>query len=286
MAAQDVRPSPIAGQWYAGDRTDLSREVDRFLDAAILPELKGELVGVIAPHAGHTYSGAVAGHAFAALRGRKIDLVAVLAPMHGLHPASLLTTAHSAYETPLGFVEVDGAALEALNARLQRKMDIGITTVRRDREHSLEVELPFLQRALAPGWKLLPVMVRTVESRVVECLGHALAEVVRDRSFVLVGSTDLSHFYRQEMALAFDQAMLRSIEELAPERMFQLERAGKGFACGLGAAAAVLWAALSLGANNAVILRHATSGDVTGDYMSVVGYGAIAIQRVRSVGPG
>ena len=122
-------------------------------------------------------------------------------------------------------------------------------------------------------------MDRAREPRVSRALGKALAQILRDRKFVMVGSTDLSHFYNQQTALAYDRAMLAAIESFAPEEAFDLERAGQGFACGLGAFTAVMWAARELGADKVQILRHATSGDVTGDYSSVVGYGAAAILK-------
>lgn len=275
----DVRPSPIAGRWYEGNAKALSRSVDEFLDSAELPELDGEVVGVIAPHAGHLYSGAVAGYAFASLRSRTPSLVAIVAPMHHAYYFPLLTTSHEAYRTPLGDVPVDRDALNELDVVLKSELGFGLSAVPHDPEHSLEIELPFLQRALKPGWKLLPVMVRAQEPQVSEGLGRALAQVLRTRDFVLVASTDLSHFYNQDTALKYDRAMLKTFESFDPEAAFDLERAGKGFACGLGAVTAVMWASRELGANRVKVLRHATSGDVTGDYSSVVGYGAAAILK-------
>jgi len=154
----DVRPSPIAGQWYEGDPEMLARAVDEYLEEAKLPELNGEVIAVIAPHAGHRYSGAVAGYAFAALltlrqaRGDP-DLVAVLAPMHHPYSEPLITTAHEAYSTPLGEVPVDKEALRALNAILESELGFGLSYVSNDKEHSLEIELPFLQRLFSP-WRL------------------------------------------------------------------------------------------------------------------------------------
>lgn len=277
--ALDVRPSPLAGRWYDADPDVLARKVDGYLDSAQLPDLEGEIIAVIAPHAGHTYSGPVAGYAFATIRGRSLDLVAVIGPMHQPYVQPLITTAYDAYATPLGEVPVDKDALRELDGILKSELGFGITAVSRDPEHSLEIQLPFLQRALAPGWRLLPVMDRAREPRVSQALGKALVQVLRGKNFILVGSTDLSHFYNQQTALAYDRAMLNAIEAFNPEQAFDLERAGKGFACGLGALAAVMWAARELGADKVKILRHATSGNVTGDYSSVVGYGAAAILK-------
>lgn len=277
----DVRPSPIAGTWYEGDATVLARIVDQYLDDAQLPELDGEVMAVIAPHAGHQYSGTVAGYAFAALRQRSPDLVAVIGPMHHPYPQPLITTAHDAYSTPLGNVPIDKDTLHELDAALKLELGVGLSPVSNDPEHSLEIELPFLQRGLKSKWKLLPVMVRAQEARISEGLGTALAKVLAKKNFVLVASTDLSHFYNQKTALTYDRAMLDQIESFSPEGAFDMERAGKGFACGLGAFTAVMWASRELGADKVKILRHATSGDVTGDYLSVVGYGAAVILKRR-----
>lgn len=277
--ALDVRPSSLAGRWYDDDSEMLARRVDEYLDGAQLPELEGDLVAVIAPHAGHTYSGAVAGYAFAALRPLRPDVVAVIGPMHHPYSQPIMTTAHDAYSTPLGEVTIDKDLLSELDAVLKSELGFGLSPVARDPEHSLEIELPFLQRALSSEWKLLPVMVRAREPLVSQAVGRALARVLRPRNFVMVASTDLSHFYNQQTALTYDRAMLNAIESFDPEEAFDLERAGKGFACGLGALTAVMWAARELEANTVKVLRHATSGNVTGDYSSVVGYGAAVILK-------
>ncbi len=272
----DVRPSPIAGTWYEGNAEKLALVVDDYLNNAQLPALDGEVVAVIAPHAGHRYSGAVAGYAFAAIRGMQPDLVAVISPFHNLSNYPLLTTAHDAYGTPLGSIEVDKAALAELSSHL----DVPITPVFADKEHSLEIELPFLQRALGKGdhkgrpYKLLPIMIRAQEVDVAKKLGYALAKALKDKKSLLVASTDLSHFYDQTTANMLDAEMLRRFESFEPESIFEAEHTGKAFACGHAAVAAVLWASRELGANKVQILRHATSGDVTGDFSSVVGYGA------------
>jgi len=277
-----VRPSPIAGAWYEGDPKALARAVDVYLDRAELPELPGQVVAVVAPHAGHIYSGPVAGYAFATVRGRSLDLVAVVSPMHQPYYEPLLTTAHGAYGTPLGPVAVDTITLAELDERLQKSLGYGLTKVAYDQEHSLEIELPFLQCALNGEFKLLPVMVRTQSAKVSRQLGMDLAESLRGKNALLVASTDLSHFYTQKEAVVFDTEMLRRIESFDPEAVFCAEEENKGYACGLGALTAVLWAARELGGDSVKVLRHATSGDVTGDYSSVVGYGAAVVTRTKN----
>lgn len=273
----DVRPSPIAGRWYPGEARQLARSVDGYLEAARLPPIDGRVVAVIAPHAGHIYSGPVAGYGFAAARGLKPEIVAVVSPMHYPYQQPLLTCAHDAYETPLGTIPIDRASLTALDELLQAELGFGLTAVRNDPEHSLEIELPFLQRALPGNFHLLPVMMRDQTARVARALGESLAKVLADRPALLVASTDLSHFYPQQLADALDAEMLRQVEAFDPEGVLRVEEQGKGFACGRSALAAVLWAAKAMGGNRAQVVRHATSGDVTGDYSEVVGYASAVV---------
>jgi AmmeMemoRadiSam system protein B len=275
----DIRPSPIAGRWYPGNSKRLASSVDGYINAAQVPEIDGEVVGIIVPHAGHTYSGPVAGHAFKAVRDVQADLVVVVSPMHQPYPQPLLTSGHQAYQTPLGTIPVDQEAVTALSEALERELGYGLTPVRNDQEHALEIELPFLQRVFTSEFQLLPVMVRDQAPQVVETLGKKLAGVLVGRSALLVASSDLSHFYDQLQAEQLDGEMLSRVEEFDPLGVLQAEQEGKGFACGRNAIAAVLWAARELGANSVKVLNHATSGDVTGDYSGVVGYAAAIITR-------
>lgn len=285
-AVAEIRPSPIAGQWYTSNPDHLRKQITSYLDDAILPELAGTVVAVVAPHAGHRYSGRTAGHAFAAVRGTKPDIVAVVSPMHQAFPGSIITSAHSAYGTPLGPVWVDTDARGQLDAELTQD-GLDLVQVANDGEHSLEIELPFLQIALAQEFRLLPVMVRSQSPLIALRLGQALARVLtrlraesKGRRVLLVASTDLSHFYPETMANQLDAEMLRRLRGFSPDDLFTAERNGKGFACGVAAVAAVLWAARDLGADSVEILHHSTSADQTGDRGSVVGYGAAAILKI------
>ena len=275
MKLFDIRPSPIAGTWYPGDPSALAASIDGYFAEAKLPELTGRVLGVIAPHAGHRYSGAVAAHAFATLRGLQPDLVVILSPFHQYDPRPLLTSKHQAYATPLGHIEIDSAAL----AELQSHLQIPITPIANDPEHAIEIELPFLQIIIQHEFKLLPIMIRAQEEGIAKQLGEALAQVLRNKNAILVASTDLSHFYDQATAKTLDHEMLKRFESFQPETIFEAEQTGKGFACGHAAVAAVEWAAQNLGANKVQLVKHATSGDITGDTKSVVGYGAAVILK-------
>jgi AmmeMemoRadiSam system protein B len=279
----DIRPSPIAGQWYPGEKNRLAESVDGFLQAAGQAALDGEIVAIMVPHAGHVYSGPVAGYAFAALRGLLPELVAVVSPMHYPYFQAILTSAHTHYATPLGNVRIDQEAVKTLDEHVKRELGFGLAQIKNDPEHSLEIELPFLQRALKGSFKLLPVMVRDQSVLVARPLGAALAKTLSGRHALLVASTDLSHFENQATANALDAEMLRCVEAFDPAGVIRVEEEGKGFACGRGALAAVMWAAKELGANHIQVLRHATSGDVTGDFDRVVGYGAAVMLRRKKV---
>lgn len=270
----DVRPSPIAGQWYPGNPKPLTKTVDDYLAAAPAPDVAGEVIGVVAPHAGHRYSGAVAACAFKAAQPLKVDTIVVTCPSHFHDTGPLLTTGHEAYTTPLGEVPVDGEAL----TQLLKTCPVPIVSIRHDREHAIEIELPFLQRLFA-DFKLIPLMIRDQTLSVVSALAKALVETLRERHVLYVASSDLSHFYPQAEAKKFDAYLLSKIEAFDPAGVLQAEKEGQGFACGRGAIATTLLVARQLGATKARVLKHATSGDVSGDYDQVVGYGAAVIWK-------
>jgi AmmeMemoRadiSam system protein B len=257
--------------------------VDAYLTAANIETLAGQVVGLITPHAGHLYSGLVAAHAFRAARGLSVDAVAILCPSHFHDDGPLVTSAHEAYETPLGTVPVDREAVDRLRAELAQPAagdgEPLLVPIRRDHEHAIEIELPFLQRVLAPGFSLLPLMLRDQSARTVQALGRALARVLAGRRALVIGSSDLSHYFPQEIAVQLDAEMLKQIDAFDPDGVLAAEAQGRGQACGYGAIAATLWAARDLGANHARVLKHATSGDVSGDYSGVVGYGAAVLWR-------
>lgn len=269
----DTRPSPLAGRWYPGDPRRLAATVDRLLADAPATDVPGRVVGLIAPHAGYIYSGPTAARAFRLVAGMTFDRAVVVSPMHHPYPGEVLTTAHAAYETPLGAVPVDTPTLEALADRIE------LTYVRHDPEHAVEIELPFLQRALDGPFSLVPLMLRDQSWPAVRRLGEALAGVLETTAgrTLLVASSDLSHFYPDKQARALDRVMLDRVASFDPEGVIDVEERGEAFACGRGAIAAVMVAARALGADGVQIVGYSTSADTSGDTSRVVGYGAAAI---------
>ena len=275
----DVRPSSLAGRWYPANPKLLAESVDRFIDQATIPAIPGEIIAVISPHAGHIYSGPVAGHCFAAIQNSKPDLVVILSPYHQYHPDAILTTSHTAYQTPLGEVVVDLESIQEIDSALKDKAGFNLTRIRNDEEHAVEILLPFFQRALTGEIKILPLMLRAQDTNLMKTLASILSEIFKQKNVLLTASTDLSHFLPEEKALILDQTIINHIKTLDPEGLYLAQDQGKGSACGLGALAAVIWAAKELGSVTAHHLNYAHSGDITGDNTSVVGYTAAILTQ-------
>ncbi len=275
----DIRPSPLAGRWYPADPRELAESVDSYIQNATIPEIKGKVVALVSPHAGHVYSGPVAGYAFRALQGSQPDLVIILSPFHQYHPGDILTTGHDAYQTPLGNILVDREAIGAINAQLEKKAGVGLTEIRRDGEHAVEILLPFFQRVLPPGFRMVPLMIRQQDPDLMKTLGSILAKEADSRNALLAASTDLSHFHPSSKARQLDQTIIKNIQNLDPVGLYRAHNSGTGSACGLGPLAAVIWAAATADGVTAQILNYANSGDVTGDNTSVVGYTSAVLTR-------
>jgi AmmeMemoRadiSam system protein B len=273
----DIRPSPIAGKWYPGTSHHLAAAVDEMLDNAPEAALAGRIVGLVVPHAGYLYSGAIAARAFRLVREGAFKRVVVLSPMHHVYDAPLLTTAHHAYQTPLGIIPVDRDCLDTLGQH------VPLAAARFDQEHAIEIELPFLQRALGEGFSLVPLMLRDQTYAFAQQIGRALAQVIGPRnSTLLVASSDLSHFFSQARAERLDRVVLDNLKAFDPQGIIRADDEGRGLACGRGAIASVLVAARLLGADRVQIVGYSTSAAVTGDTQRVVGYGAAVITAPES----
>lgn len=276
----DVRPSPIAGTWYPGDPHILREDIEVYLEQAHLPEPLGEVVGLVVPHAGLVYSGQTAAHAFAAVQGQSFDRVVIVSPSHHRYSGELLSSAHAAYRTPLGDVPVDWLAQDALDGYLAPER-YQLNRVRGDREHALEIELPFLQVVLPDGFTLLPVMMQDQRWPVILALAEALVALVKSYQgrTLLVASSDLSHFYSQGRAEGLDRTLIDALGAGDAEKLMNLVREGKAEACGAGPITSVLLAGRGLGAEKVTIADYRTSAAVNRDTSSVVGYVSAIISK-------
>lgn len=243
-------------------------------------------MGLIVPHAGYIYSGLTAAHAFKALRGRHFRRVIVLSPSHQPYRQPLLTSGHDAYATPLGLVPVDHTTLSKLNTLLDEEGGLELASVRRDQEHSLEIELPFLQTVLPQGFELIPLMMVEQSASLVRLLSTALFKLIRnfrpEETTLLVASSDLSHFYSERVANRLDGNLAQAVREFELEKFYKHKQLGEMEACGLAPMATVLQTSHLLGADQVTIADYRTSAAVTGDKSSVVGY----LSAVISTGKG
>ncbi|MGC8787117.1 MAG: AmmeMemoRadiSam system protein B [Anaerolineae bacterium] len=271
-SSSSVRHSVIAGSWYPGNAKQLRAMIDEFLSNVPAQRLEGDLVGLIAPHAGYIYSGQVAAYAYALLRGKPFSKVVIVSPVHRIYPGRFAVTDKAFYETPLGLVPVDTELLQTI------EQHITLNRVSQDMEHSLEIQLPFLQHVLG-NFALTPIMMGEQDWESAMELGQALAKAIGKEPVLLVASTDLSHFHRYEIAVRLDQLVLDHITAYDLEGLARTLAMQKAEACGGGPVMAVMVAAQELGANRAVLLKYMNSGDVIGDRSSVVGYAAVALLR-------
>lgn len=283
---QKVRPPAVAGQFYPSDPKVLARTVDEFLARAAVEQTGGPLLALIAPHAGYEFSGQVAAYSYSLLKGRKIERVVVISPCHvDAFPYSSVYGG-DAYATPLGNIPVDKEFAKRL-ATLSPLIQVssrGHGEVQGRSEHSLEVQLPFLQRVLGQ-FKLVPIVMGQQGYEASRDLGVSLAKLLQggkegpsaELDTVIVASSDLSHYHPYDEAVRLDHATLNALEEYDYFNMSQNFERRIWEACGGGPIVAAMIAAERLGANKAIILKYANSGDVTGDKSRVVGYGAAAL---------
>jgi AmmeMemoRadiSam system protein B len=278
-----TRPAAVAGRWYPGVADVLAPEVDHYLsavqaDGPEATEWSGltDLTALVAPHAGLRYSGPVAAWAYRALQGRALDVVVVVGPSHFIEFEGVAASRADAFETPFGLVTVDEASVAALAAASPLICEHEAAHAR---EHSIEMQLPFLCR-VRPHVPIVPLLIGRQTADTAAELGRVLAETFAGRRVMLIASTDLSHYNDAHTAAALDRAVIERVEAFDPDALQEELDRRPDHACGGGAFVTVMRAARLLGANRAQILQYADSGDVSGDKSSVVGYLAAAFRRV------
>jgi MEMO1 family protein len=273
--ASVVRKATLAGTWYPGKAAAIRAELESHL--ALVPALEptGRLVGLISPHAGLRYSGAVAAHAYALLRGKTDLTVVLVGPSHRVPFDGFAVFARGAFETPLGQAPIDEDLVDRLLAAHPFVVDLPQPHLR---EHSLEMQLPFLQ-LLVPGLRIVPILMGHQKREEVEALAQALAVALAGRdNALLVASTDLSHYHPAPKANELDAAVVGDVRDFDTEGLMARLTRSPGHACGGGPMVAVMKAAAALGADRSCVLRYADSGEAgERDKSSVVGYLAAAL---------
>ncbi|RJP79623.1 MAG: AmmeMemoRadiSam system protein B [Candidatus Zixiibacteriota bacterium] len=281
ISPQDVRRPAVAGSWYTDDPADLRTELEEYLAQAQDLQLEG-LTGLISPHAGYVFSGPVAAWAYRQVQGRSYNVVVVVAPSHADAFPFAAVYGRGGYQTPLGLVPVDTALARAIagDHSLVKISDRGHRQESRGRqEHSLEIQLPFLQVALG-DFKLVPVIMGDQTEAVCHDLAEALAAALKGRNALLVASSDLSHFHPYDEANRLDARVARRVEDFDASGLMQDLAGNRVEACGGGPMCAVMEACRKLGATQSKVLKTANSGDVpVGGRDRVVGYLAAALYQ-------
>ncbi len=263
-----VRKAAVAGMFYPGDPAVLKRDVDGLLDA-VPPQRSGRpIVALVVPHAGYVYSGGTAARAYARLRGASYETVVVVSPSHREYFEGASVYPGGAYATPLGPIPIDAGLRTAL---VQSCPLVSVSAHGHRSEHAVEVQLPFLQRALGP-FRLLPIVIGNQRRSVCFELGECLGKLLKGRSALLVASTDLSHYHNAREADVLDGAFVHLLERGDDEGIMSALEARSTEACGGGPVVTVLHAARAMGSAGVEVVGRSTSGDVNGDNQSVVGY--------------
>ncbi len=268
-----------SGVFYPADPRDLERDVNRYMEESGEHPSEEEVIGLVAPHAGYVYSGPVAGHAYASIKGRSYSRVVVLSPSHRVAFQGVAIWPRGTFETPLGSIPIDEDGCDRLLDRAG-----GFFTelpAAHTKEHGIEVHLPFLQEALS-SFKLIPLILGGHDLETARNLGRILAETFPERDTLFVASSDLSHYYEYDHAVQIDSLLLDTLEKQDTEGLARALGRGETEACGAGPILTVATISRDFADGHATLLRYANSGDTAGTRDEVVGYASFLFSTISS----
>lgn len=263
-----IRQSSVAGMFYPREPQVLRDTIEALLRECDGPAGPGTVRGLVVPHAGYLYSGLTAAHGYCRVRDQTYDGVIIIGPSHREYFEGVSVFDGTAYETPLGLAHVETEVAAAL---AESGGSIAMSSRGHKREHSVEVQIPFLQVVL-PGIGIVPVIMGSQAKDLCVELGRSLRRIMSTWNLLLIASTDLSHYHPENEAARLDRVMVDDIQRVDYGQLLEDLETGKTEACGGGPAAALLSAISAHGVRLLDILHYATSGDVTGGRESVVGY--------------
>ncbi|MEM2856963.1 MAG: MEMO1 family protein [Candidatus Nitrosocaldaceae archaeon] len=275
-----VRKPAVAGMFYPADRESLlSLLKDSFLHTfgpRRLPPLKegNKFIAMVVPHAGYIYSGSIAAHAYYYASALKPELIILVGPNHYAIGSAVASARDTVFETPLGSIEVDNDSLDQC-IKISGIIDIDLYA--HTKEHSLEVQLPMLQFIYTHKFKILPIILWMQDKYTAIDVGNAIAEVSKGKNVLLIASSDFTHYEPNEIAYKKDKELINTILELDINHFYTVLERYNVTACGYGAIASIIHASLILNASNVKLLKYATSGDITNNKDSVVGYASMII---------
>ena len=274
----EVRTPAVSGTFYPDDQQELKSLIHNCFMHTIGPGKMPptgsdqKIHGVICPHAGFVYSGPVACHSFYSISSSTSKLAIITGPNHYGIGQSIASMIDASWKTPLGLMEVDSeSALE-----LRDGLDIlELDSFSHSKEHSIEVQIPMLQETFSHEMKILPVSLINQEQQTATRVGSAIAKIAQKKDALLIGSSDFTHYEENEFAHRQDLALIDPILKLDVDEFYKILYERHVTACGFGAIASTMIACKELGATEGKLLKYATSGDVSGDKSSVVGYASI-----------
>ncbi len=267
-----IRKPVVAGSFYPGDPLELQKMITEFLDFAgpVSGEFENDkIMGIISPHAGYVYSGPVAAYGYNYLAHSRYNRFVVLAPSHHGRFNGASVIPGGIFKTPLGDVKIDSG----IGERLEKRGHFGFIKEAHEMEHSLEVQIPFLQM-VKPEAEIVPVVMGTIEPELCRVIGETIAEEVisSGREYGIIISTDLSHYHAYNVAVKKDKEFITALESFDGRKVADVILSGRGEACGEGGILAGISLARMLGAKRIKTVKYANSGDTAGPKDQVVGY--------------
>ncbi len=266
--ALDIKDTDLSGSWYSSNGLILSNQIKKYLNKAQPKPIEGEIIAIISPHAGLKYSGPVAAYSFKAVKEKKVDTIILVGFSHRKNYDAIALLNKDGIKTPLGIIYSDKELIGKLIDAHKKIIDEPDVF---EGENSLELILPFIQISF-PEAKIVPIAIGRQSLANCQILGTSLYEILKEReNFLIVASTDMSHYLSCQQAKAMDEETANLIKQMEPEKLF-LASGGENRMCGTGAVVATMIAAKKLGAEKATILNLGTSGDTSRDKTRVVGY--------------
>ena len=280
-----VRRAFQAGAFYAGTADTLRTQIEECFTHKLgpgkipKPSANGprRLIGFVSPHAGYAYSGPVAAHGYynLALDG-KPDIIIILGPNHAGQGSPIAAMNDGVWRTPLGDVQVDHSTADSI---VKESKIVDLDDTAHMFEHSIEVQLPFLQYLYGSDFRFVPIAFQMQDLESSQEIGKAIAKALAGKKATVIASSDMTHYESQKSVEKKDGMVIEAIEKMDEPLLYKVIEDNVISACGYGPIIALITAAKIMGAKNAKLLRHATSGDVTGDFSSVVGYASIAFSK-------
>ena len=272
-----IRTPAVAGMFYPGESNELKKSINDSFVHSYGPgdqphEFSNKIFGIICPHAGYMYSGPIACHSFSAISSQAVELYVIVGPNHWGIGCDVATMKDCNWETPLGKVEVDS---EAANDLSKSNKIIELDFFSHTKEHSLEVQIPMLQQIFSQNFKILPIVMNNQNQSAAYEVGKAISLLSKTKKIMIIGSSDFTHYEPNEFAHKQDEALIEPILRLDVDGFYKVLQEKQVTACGYGAIASTMIACKEMGATKGELLKYATSGDITGDVSSVVGYGSI-----------